>query len=1012
MRGNLIRRRMGATIIALVVLGIGCENATGPKESIAGPSDLTADAVGTTTVRVSWKGAEGDDVSGYEVERRADLQGEFEIVQANVPHNGTARVSWFDTKVEANRFYGYRVRAVSKLGAKSSVSNVAGTKTASMPGLVITTTTVTPNPESSDPDGYTAVIQGQRDTQSVALGISGQRLVPLKRGTYSVVLRGMAKNCATSTAADTMKQATVTDEGVQTVAAVSFNVSCRDPRKASIVVAHLTAGDAVDADGFELTMSGIILEPGTPANERVYFRSEKLTGASGAMRFDNLRLGDYDVTIADVDAPCVLDGAARRSLQPRALAVDTVKFALTCRKPAAPVDTVGKPFVLRQRWSSATARVGDKVSLLSSLDLRAQASQQAQGVSAAIDFDNALVRYDSARNVGVFENLTYSKTSLSGVAFAAFMPDGTGKSGDIQIVRSWFTVVGAAGSSARTTTTLAEVLTPTNLAVFTNKVRVEEATLSITSGSGAPTNQSPTAAITAPATGTVGTAVTFSGSGSRDSDGTIASYAWNFGNGGAGTGVSASHTYSSAGTFAVRLTVTDDRGATATADHSIVISAANATTGTVSGAVTSAQGPVAGATVTVTGGGTATTSATGTYSIANVASGARTLTVSTLPSGCTAPAAQTVTVAAGATATVNFTVVCTTNATTGTVSGKVTQGAAGAGIAGVQVVLQPTGGTALAAVTTSADGSYTVSNVPIGTGASAGAGSITLSALPATCTNPGSQSYTALAAGGTVTKDIAVICQAATLGTVSGTLTKRTGGPLAGVQLTLTPTGGTALAAVTTSATGAYTISGVAVGGGTIAVGAVPSGCTSPGAQSYTGVTAGGTVTKDITVTCAAGPFSYPFSATWGPITNTGPTGRQVALTFALDMGAAPGRADVSGANADSLAGISFSVSYNGTKLDYLSRVLLSPGGELDLGIVNEIGANTAGAQAVVAIGSTSGQTVGGNIQLIKLTFNIATGANGSVTPTVVITEALATTGLVNVTSSVSIVPLPVLTIP
>jgi PKD repeat protein len=54
---------------------------------------------------------------------------------------------------------------------------------------------------------------------------------------------------------------------------------------------------------------------------------------------------------------------------------------------------------------------------------------------------------------------------------------------------------------------------------------------------------------------------TFSGSGSKDSDGTISSYAWDFGDGTTGTGVTASHAYTTAGAKQVTLTVTDNAGA-------------------------------------------------------------------------------------------------------------------------------------------------------------------------------------------------------------------------------------------------------------------------------------------------------------------------------------------------------------------------------------------------------------------------------------------------------------------
>ena len=87
---------------------------------------------------------------------------------------------------------------------------------------------------------------------------------------------------------------------------------------------------------------------------------------------------------------------------------------------------------------------------------------------------------------------------------------------------------------------------------------------------GAPPNQAPTASFTATPTNLT---VAVDGRASTDADGTIAAYAWNFGDGSTGTGATTSRTYGAAGTYTVTLTVTDDDGATATTTRSVTVTA-------------------------------------------------------------------------------------------------------------------------------------------------------------------------------------------------------------------------------------------------------------------------------------------------------------------------------------------------------------------------------------------------------------------------------------------------------
>lgn len=88
------------------------------------------------------------------------------------------------------------------------------------------------------------------------------------------------------------------------------------------------------------------------------------------------------------------------------------------------------------------------------------------------------------------------------------------------------------------------------------------------------TNAPPAASFNAtPSSGTAPLTVQFDASASSDSDGSIASYSWNFGDSSAaGAGVTTSHAFQATGTYVVTLTVTDNRGATATTTRQILIS--------------------------------------------------------------------------------------------------------------------------------------------------------------------------------------------------------------------------------------------------------------------------------------------------------------------------------------------------------------------------------------------------------------------------------------------------------
>lgn len=135
----------------------------------------------------------------------------------------------------------------------------------------------------------------------------------------------------------------------------------------------------------------------------------------------------------------------------------------------------------------------------------------------------------------------------------------------------WQPMAGPAGAGDLFSATWNSTETPDGPATI--DIRATDSASNVTTASRVVTvdnlpNQAPSAAFTVDCDGLT---CSFDGSASRDDDGVVTGYAWDYGDGSGGAGVVSSHTFDAGGTRTVTLTVTDDGGATASASQSVTV---------------------------------------------------------------------------------------------------------------------------------------------------------------------------------------------------------------------------------------------------------------------------------------------------------------------------------------------------------------------------------------------------------------------------------------------------------
>ncbi|MCA9739530.1 MAG: PKD domain-containing protein, partial [Gemmatimonadetes bacterium] len=287
------------------------------------------------------------------------------------------------------------------------------------------------------------------------------------------------------------------------------------------------------------------------------------TGAGPAPQHVYERAGTYTAKLTVTDN---LGATASANAQVTVDIPATFAWKNTWMLPPTPTTTAAAYAPLE--GPPGSARPGDRVAL--KVTTRPGVPiVQAQG---EIFFNPFVVRFDSVQagaRFDAFLNVTPglpNRLQILGRSTAP-LPDTL----EALIATAWFTVIGLDGDSTTTQTAGVVLQNPQGQPLNLNTLPVLEGTLAVEEDTFVPGNQLPAAEANGPYTGTVGNPVTFSSAGSVDPDGSIVSYAWNFGDGAAGTGPQPSHSYTAPGTYTVILAVTDNDGARATDQATVTI---------------------------------------------------------------------------------------------------------------------------------------------------------------------------------------------------------------------------------------------------------------------------------------------------------------------------------------------------------------------------------------------------------------------------------------------------------
>ena len=127
-----------SSFLALMIIAAACS----PGDSLVPPDEvnpapLIVTPVDMHTVQIRWAAVPG--ARTYELERRANLKGPFQLILGNIPRSQT---NYLDRDLNPATIYGYRLTAFNDLGQRLGATPVAGGQTAPEPGIEVTVSSV------------------------------------------------------------------------------------------------------------------------------------------------------------------------------------------------------------------------------------------------------------------------------------------------------------------------------------------------------------------------------------------------------------------------------------------------------------------------------------------------------------------------------------------------------------------------------------------------------------------------------------------------------------------------------------------------------------------------------------------------------------------------------------------------------------------------------------------------------------------------------------------------------